>query len=239
MAHEYDIVTTLPTCEHEGFDEYYCVNCGKTEIKNVQPIIDHTPGNWILDKQPSCVQKGSRHKECSMCGKTLKSEELALSDHIYGNWRTDKPSTCTEKGSEKRICTTCGKEERRDLALIAHDYEDTVIAPTCTKEGCTKHTCKVCGDSYEDNRTGKLEHMWDEGVITLQPTTSKEGEKTFTCLSCGETKTETVAKLVEEENGNCGSCKSSVNAEDMPVAIAGIISLLAAAAFVLKRGKNR
>ena len=43
----------------------------------------------------------------------------------------------------------------------------------------------------------------------------------------------------EEEKGNCGSCKSSVNAEDMPVAIAGIISLLAAAAFVLKRGKNR
>ena len=277
VAHEYDIVTTLPTCEHEGFDEYYCVNCGKTEIKNVQPIIDHTPGNWILDKQPSCVQKGSRHKECSMCGKTLKSEELALSDHIYGNWRTDKPSTCTEKGSEKRVCTTCGKEERRDLALIAHDYEETVIAPTCTKEGCTKHTCKVCGDtfedsvtekiahdyedtvvpatctkegctkhtckvcgdSYEDNRTAKLEHTWDEGVITLQPTTSKEGKKTFTCSVCGETKTETVAKLPEKENANCGSCKSSVNADDMPVAIAGIISLLAAAAFVLKRGKNR
>ena len=239
VAHEYDIVTTLPTCEHEGFDEYYCVNCGKTEIKNVQPIIDHTPGNWILDKQPSCVQKGSRHKECSMCGKTLKSEELALTDHIYGNWRTDKPSTCTEKGSEKRVCTTCGKEERRDLALIAHDYEDTVVPATCTKEGCTKHTCKVCGDSYEDNRTGKLEHTWDEGVITLQPTTSKEGKKTFTCSVCGETKTETVAKLPEKENANCGSCKSSVNAEDMPVAIAGIVSLLAAAAFVLKRGKNR
>ena len=238
-AHEYDIVTTLPTCEHEGFDEYYCVNCGKTEIKNVQPIIDHTPGNWILDKQPSCVQKGSRHKECSMCGKTLKSEELALSDHIYGNWRTDKPSTCTEKGSEKRICSTCGKEEIRNLALIAHDYEDTVVPATCKQEGCTKHTCKVCGDSYEDNRTAKLEHTWDEGVITLQPTTSKEGKKTFTCLSCGETKTETVAKLAAEEKGNCGSCKSSVNAEDMPVAIAGIISLLAAAAFVLKRGKNR
>ena len=173
-----------------------------------------------------------------MCAKVLETEEIAIKEHSFGEWTEVKAATCTEKGSEKRVCQECGKEELREIALVAHDYEETVVPATCTKEGCTRHVCKVCGDSYEDNQTAKLEHTWDEGVITEQPTTSKEGKKTFTCSTCGETKTETVAKL-EEENGNCGSCKSAVNADDMPVAIAGIISLLAAAAFVLKRGKNR
>ena len=237
--HEYDIEVHPATCQSRGYTEYYCVNCGKIEKRNETLRISHIAGEWITDKEATCTAKGSRHTECTMCAKVLATEEIAIKEHSFGEWTEVKASTCAEKGSEKRVCSTCGKEEIRDLALIAHDYEDTVVPATCKQEGCTKHTCKVCGDSYEDNRTAKLEHTWDEGVITLQPTTSKEGEKTFTCLSCGETKTETVAKLAEEENGNCGSCKSSVNAEDMPVAIAGIISLLAAAAFVLKRGKNR
>ena len=237
--HEYDIEVHPATCQSRGYTEHYCVNCGKIEKRNETLRISHIAGEWITDKEATCTAKGSRHTECTMCAKVLATEEIAIKEHSFGEWTEVKASTCTEKGSEKRVCSTCGKEEIRNLALIAHDYEDTVIAPTCKQEGCTKHTCKVCGDSYEDNKTPKLEHTWDEGVITLQPTTSKDGEKTFTCLSCGETKTETVAKLAEEEKGNCGSCKSSVNAEDMPVAIAGIISLLAAAAFVLKRGKNR
>ena len=227
------------TCQSRGYTEHYCVNCGKIEKRNETLRISHIAGEWITDKEATCTAKGSRHTECTMCAKVLATEEIAIKEHSFGEWTEVKASTCTEKGSEKRVCSTCGKEETRQIELVAHNYEDTVVPATCKQEGCTKHTCKVCGDSYEDNRTAKLEHTWDEGVITLQPTTSKEGEKTFTCLSCGETKTETVAKLAEEENGNCGSCKSSVNAEDMPVAIAGIISLLAAAAFVLKRGKNR
>lgn len=39
------------------------------------------------------------------------------------------------------------------------------------------------------------EHVWGEGVVTLEPTIEAEGVKTYTCAGCGETKTETIPKL--------------------------------------------
>ncbi|MDD7157943.1 MAG: glycoside hydrolase family 31 protein [Firmicutes bacterium] len=235
--HEYDAEVHPATCRSKGYTEYYCVNCGKIEKRNETMRIRHIEGDWITDKEATCTEKGSRHTECTMCGKKFKTAEISANGHSFGEWTTEKPSTCTEKGSEKRICTTCGKEERRDLDLIAHDYEDTVIAPTCTKEGYTKHTCKVCGDTYEDSVTEKIEHKWNDGEITRQPTTEEEGEKTFTCSECGTTRVESIAKL-ENKSGSsgCGSCKAKTESDALTAGMLALMTLLSAAV-VIKRKK--
>ena len=56
------------------------------------------------------------------------------------------------------------------------------------------YTCSACGDAYTEAIAKLAEHVWDDGVITLEPTVEAEGVKTYTC-ECGATKTEAVAKL--------------------------------------------
>ncbi|BBH25281.1 hypothetical protein SG0102_02150 [Intestinibaculum porci] len=46
-----------------------------------------------------------------------------------------------------------------------------------------------------DPNSPNIEHLYNDGEITVQPTCLEDGEKTYTCLSCGETKTETIPAL--------------------------------------------
>ena len=39
------------------------------------------------------------------------------------------------------------------------------------------------------------DHVWDEGIVTVQPTVTSEGEKLLTCELCGETTTTELAKI--------------------------------------------
>ena len=37
---------------------------------------DHTPGEWIVDKEADLREDGSRHTECTQCGKVLETESI-------------------------------------------------------------------------------------------------------------------------------------------------------------------
>ena len=50
----------------------------------------------------------------------------------------------------------------------------------------------------------ECEHVWDEGVETVEPTCGEPGEFTFTCTLCSETKTE-VIPATEEHNFDNGA----------------------------------
>lgn len=49
---------------------------------------------------------------------------------------------------------------------------------------CTGEECEITSD--------RIEHVYDEGVITVNPTQENDGIKTFTCTVCGHEKTEPV-----------------------------------------------
>ena len=46
----------------------------------------------------------------------------------------------------------------------------------------------------------KVEHVWDDGVVSKDPTATEKGEKTFTCTVCKKTRTEEVDALGAKEN---------------------------------------
>lgn len=47
----------------------------------------------------------------------------------------------------------------------------------------------TCG---HDVVSGKAEHSWDSGVVSVVPTHTEVGQRTYTCVVCGKTKVETI-----------------------------------------------
>ena len=72
--HNFDTVTTTPTCQTDGYDTKTCQNCGLVEICNKTPIVDH-------DYNTNYVANNSFHwVECKNCNSTNKYNE-----HVLGN----------------------------------------------------------------------------------------------------------------------------------------------------------
>ena len=52
-------------------------------------------------------------------------------------------------------------------------------------------------DLYSSKFTIKMEHTWDDGVVTKKPTCGSIGEITYTCIGCGMTRTEQLSVHTE------------------------------------------
>lgn len=113
-------------------------------------------------------------------------------DNHTSNAGVVTPPTCEDKGYTIYTCACGYSYKSNEVAALGHSYNAVVTAPTCTAGGYTTYTCSNCGDSYQDNPTEKVEHAWDDGVVTQEPTPETEGVKTITCSACGATKTEKV-----------------------------------------------
>lgn len=161
--------------------------------------------------------------ECSGCG-----EMTSVSEHIYDNACDPECNFCwairdvshsygTEysKNAEKHWleCSGCGAKK-------SSAYHTPGAPATETED----QVCTVCGyiivpslGHTHDYNTGKNDennhwnecacgdkadvaaHTWDDGVVTREATYDEEGEKTYTCSVCSYTKTESIEKLVREE----------------------------------------
>ena len=70
----------------------------------------------------------------------------------YGEWQTVKNPTCTATGSKKRVCSVCGDEETEIIAMIQHNYKESITrAATCTRNGEKTFVCTQCSASYTES----------------------------------------------------------------------------------------
>lgn len=80
--------TVESTCIEKGSVTGTCSICGE-EITEELPLADHTPGDWIVDKEATESTEGTHHKECTVCGKKLESESFTLSpEEIKATYNT-------------------------------------------------------------------------------------------------------------------------------------------------------
>jgi GH24 family phage-related lysozyme (muramidase)/uncharacterized protein YgiM (DUF1202 family) len=93
-----------------------------------------------------------------------------------------------------------------------HDYIESVISPTCLKAGYTIHTCE-CGDTYKDNETAAVTHIWSDWKTIVEPTPETEGIQERSCIWCTEKETMSINKLAHEEQEEA---KPSGPLETMP-----------------------
>ena len=163
------------------------------------PLHQHTAGEWVIDQEPTCTEKGSKHNICVDCQTLLNTEEIAANGHTPGEWIEDKASTCTEEGSKHQVCTVCNETTATEtIAMKEHgSVVDAAVAATCTTTGLTEGShCPDCTLVHvKQEVTEKIDHAYNEGVVTTAPTAATVGVKTFTCTACSETKTEEIAKL--------------------------------------------
>ncbi len=159
--------------KHEhGFVNSVCTECGYIQSAASHEHIYST--DWSSD--------GIYHwHKCSVNG---CNEVKDKAEHEWDNGIVTKQPTCTEEGEKINTCTICAATKTETVVAAGHTFSDEWKS----NENRHWHECTVCGGVSE-----KVEHEWDNGIITKQPTCTEAGEKTNTCTICAATKTEAVA----------------------------------------------
>lgn len=171
--HTYTSTVTAPTCTQGGYTTYTC-SCGDTYTADETSALSHNMSDFVQTVAPTCTEKGTSRSDCSRCD-YYETEEVALLPHTESQWIIDKAATCTAKGSKHIECTECHTIIKTEaVAIAAHTYGKTVVAPTCTQGGYTIYSCGECTYSYIADETPVTDHNYSDGV----------------CTTCGDNKTD-------------------------------------------------
>jgi hypothetical protein len=189
-------VYTEPVCGVDGFWVFVCVVCGDYCVEmDVGSALEHDYDEGIVTTAASCVEAGEKTYTCMVCD-ALKTEIVEALGHDFSILAEHKDATCDVAGFDVFKCSRCAETDTIILSIIDHDWIiKEVVDPTCKDQGYTNFECSLCGETKIDVYTSVLEHVWDEGKVTVLSTSESEGVMTFTCSLCGETRTEIMPKL--------------------------------------------
>lgn len=201
IDHEWDTVTTKPTCQATGFDFNKCKHCGEEKIDNITDIVDHEYVTIDPPVPSTCSTQGYEGTKCTMCDhvKVSKYYPYDPETHDY---------TYSTKNSLENICENdyhiigvcmCGQSDPVPANWIfmpkegQHDWDKNnpldVKFPTCGEEGYVLYNCTRCG--YETSEitkpTGKHTFITDN-KNTVPATCKNKGKMVWVCDICGETK---------------------------------------------------
>ena len=185
------VETTAPTCTTDGEKTYTCDTCGGTKTEAVSSTgHNYTP----VVTPPTCEADGYTTYTCQNgeCNDTYTADEVDATGHKWNTGVVTTAPTCTEKGVKTFTCEHDDSHTySEEIAATGHSYNTVVTDPTCEAAGYTTYTCTNtgCNYSYQSDEIAKLNHTWDEGVVTTESTCTEKGVKTFTCDTCGDTKT--------------------------------------------------
>ena len=166
---------------------------------------DHTPSDWIVDKEASCSAEGARHTECTVCGETLESESIAKLAHTEAILESRDPS-CAEEGlTEGKHCSVCGEiivaQNKIDKLTVHTEKILELKNPTCTESGLTQgKSCTVCNTVLVAQETiPALGHYKSNWIIDTAADVGVSGSKHTECVRCGEKyETETIPAITED-----------------------------------------
>ncbi len=178
-----------------GGDPYYYFS-----VKVDEPAA-HTHSYTATVVAPTCTEQGYTKWTCS-CGDTYNTDYTDALGHNAGGIviENEVTETCTvgHYWEEVTYCTRCQTElsrEQKSTDAPGHNYVGTVTAPTCTEQGYTTYVCSRCSDSYVDDYTDALGHLWDDGVVTIPAGLGVDGVMTYTCTRCRQTREEVIPAL--------------------------------------------
>lgn len=104
----------------------------------------------------------------------LEEPDDLTPEHIHNTFAVKEenliPATCVDSGSYERVSyCECGEELEREIVVLealGHDYVKSVTEPTCEQGGFTTYRCSRCNDSYEEEPTEALGHIFVEGICS-------------------------------------------------------------------------
>ncbi|MBQ7638653.1 MAG: hypothetical protein IJS90_07115 [Clostridia bacterium] len=194
-----------------NIEYYHCSVCDKyftdeeceNEISYAQTLSYPVHTMTKTDAVPAtCTETGNvQYYYCSVCSRYFKY--ASGSTLLY---MEDDP----ENGITGNIIIPATGHQLRKIEANG---------PVCEVKGNPEYyVCKACGKYFvdetceeeftEEDLLEALDHVEDDGEITLAPTCTEPGLKTYTCTLCGKTtKQEVLAPLGHNmENGTCTEC---------------------------------
>ena len=151
------------TCTHPGLKRLLCSNlsCDILDEETI-PMLDHQPGDWIIETPNTCSEDGKRCQKCTVCNEVV-SEEIIRASHTLGDWIVEKDATCTEDGRRYQACSVCQAKINQELIPAAH----TIVTisgsqATCETSGKTDgKRCSTCGETLvQQQAIPALGHAW-------------------------------------------------------------------------------
>ena len=192
------VITTDSTCVSSGVKTFTC-NCGETKTEDVAVNTDNHCNTEIRNvKEESCAEEGyTGDTYCADCN-TLLIQGIVINktEHTWNEGIITTESTCSANGVKTYSCD-CGEMRTEEVPVDPSNHCNTEIRNTveasCSQEGYTGDTyCKDCNILLiQGNSISKLEHTWNEGIITSESTCISSGVRTYSCV-CGETRTEEI-----------------------------------------------
>jgi len=214
VAHTPDTAVTemaiKPTCTQTGLSAgSHCSVCKRIlEEQEELPMLPHSWGDWIIDRQPVGDVDGKRHRTCSACH-TSEEEIIPANPCLEDacSWEivvtATKAATCTQAGVQGERCTACGADRETVIPPLGHSWDAGVVTkpPTETEEGIQTYTCirENCGATRitsipklpgGSGGQDDCAHEW-QNVVTATgnraATCTETGVQVQRCLKCDGT----------------------------------------------------
>lgn len=98
---------------HADEKEHYHI-CRRSGCGEKVDAVDHTSGDWIVDREATTAAEGSRHKECTVCGEVLETETIPKEEDVNAG-RVDKEVQSDENAPDASL--PMDKDELADAVL--------------------------------------------------------------------------------------------------------------------------
>ena len=205
-----EIPAVAPTCHSTGLTAgEKCSVCETILVEQEEvEMIPHTWDEGTVTVPATCTTSGKKVFKCTADGCDATKEEIIPEIDGHDFAETVYEPTCTQYGYTLKFCRTCGYQEKSEMRdpLGHNKVFDPAVPATCQYAGIKEGSwhCDRC-DYKEEIAEPKLEHKWDEGVVTKEATCTEDGSVLYTCTTCSAavgavaTKTETVKALGHDE----------------------------------------
>ncbi|MBO5262553.1 MAG: trypsin-like peptidase domain-containing protein [Clostridia bacterium] len=227
-----------PTCTLSARREQVCSICEHIIPIEVIPAKGHTPLDWQVKTEASCTVNKVEEKLCKDCGEVVETKVYPLVGHTPGDWQTITNGTCTQNEVKGRICKVCTEVVEKSVEpLKGHTKSEEwqiITNATCTDNLVRSKNCTTCGEILETFVGEKLEHDYDEAIVS--GTCAKGEHKLYTCKLCGyhfeseflkPTEAHTEGSWVVEiaptcsaegiKKQICSSCGTALNRQNIPI----------------------
>ena len=158
------------------------------DIDAIKDKAEHTPGDWIIDKEPNATEAGSRHKECTTCKYETQTETIPATGPCTHEG-TLKYTDNGDGSTHKVECTRCGQVINEKEAHAIHGYHINNEAGThqefCNKCSYIGHPLHHSKFIYVADGDGHYKKCGICGVTTgMKEAHTFENGK---CTACGAT----------------------------------------------------
>ena len=93
------------SCGSAGEEIHTCSVCGTVESRSIDPISEHSLGEWVVDTEPTYTRPGHRYAICTNCGEVVGEDiaQLELPENPFkdvpeNSWYTLATLACFDRG---------------------------------------------------------------------------------------------------------------------------------------------